>query len=400
MQNMKTSSVRVLSRYAAEAAGKGRKIYQLNIGQPDLPTPDEYFRQIRAFHEPNTSYMASLGIPELIRKIREYYLRIGIEVSENQIAVTNGGTEALQFALLSICNPGESILVPEPYYSNYNNIATVTDVRILTVPTYAEDGFHFSMKDLEKNIQKDTKAIMLSTPGNPTGAVLSMEEIRAVADIAKRHDLYVIADEVYREFVFDNRPVASFGFLDDMDDRLILIDSVSKRYSACGARIGALITKNPKVFRVVEKLCQGRLACSTVEQLGAIGLYSVSEDQVRAVRDIYQSRRDAIVGYLEQIPGVVFRKPEGAFYMIAKLPVLDVHDFLIWMLTDFHIDNETMMAAPADGFYKTEGLGEDEIRIAYVLEEEDLKKAMNILKEGLAEYTRLHPERARKEQDR
>ena len=227
---------------------------------------------------------------------------------------------------------------------------------------------------------------MISTPGNPTGAVLDMEEIRMVAEIAKKHDLYIIADEVYREFVFDGRAIASFGFLKDIEDRLIIIDSVSKRFNACGARIGTLLTKNKEVFSVITKLCQGRLSCSTIEQYGAIGLYEADKRYVTDARDQYEHRRDIVYGLLSQVPGVVCRKPEGAFYLIAKLPVDDVEAFLTWLLTSFDVDGETVMAAPAEGFYKTKGLGKNELRIAYVLEEEPLTKAINILVAGLKKY--------------
>ena len=235
-------------------------------------------------------------------------------------------------------------------------------------------------------VSKRTKAILISNPGNPTGAVLSMEEIKMVADIAIKYDLYIIADEVYREIIFDHKPISSFGFLKEIEDRLIMIDSVSKRYNACGARIGALLTKNTEVFSIISKLCQGRLSCSTIEQHGAVGLFGTDTQHIYDDRDRYEKRRNLVYDTLKRIPGVVCRKSEGAFYMIAKLPVENVEDFLTWLLTDFEIGNETVMAAPAEGFYKTMGLGKNEIRIAYVLEEEDLLKAMKILSEGLKQY--------------
>ncbi len=387
---MEPSSVRKLSIYAEEAKRNGKKVYHLNIGQPDLATPELYFHRIRDFREPATEYMPSLGIPELIDKIQAYYADLGIRYNKEQIAVTNGGTEALLFTFLAIANEGDEILLPEPFYSNYTTFFTISGAICIPVTTYAENGFHFSEEDLTSKITKRAKAILISTPGNPTGAVLRMDEIKMIARIAKEYDLYIIADEVYREFVFDGREIASFGFLPEIEDRLIIIDSVSKRFNACGARIGTLLTKNRDLFPVITKLCQGRLSVSTIEQHGAVGLYAADKRYITDARDQYQERRDIVYGLLDQVPGVVCRKPEGAFYMIAKLPVENVDGFLTWLLTSFDIDGETVMAAPAEGFYKTRGLGQNELRIAYVLEEEPLTKAMKILTEGLKKYMELN----------
>ncbi len=387
---MEASSVRKLSIYADEARRGGKTVYHLNIGQPDLDTPEPYFQKIKNFNEPSTEYMPSLGIPTLTNSIQSYYAKLGIHYNTEQIAVTCGGTEALLFTFLAIANEGDEILLPEPFYSNYTTFFTISGAICIPVTTWAENGFHFTEQDLVSKITKRAKAILISTPGNPTGAVLSMDEIKMVARIAKEHDLYIIADEVYREFVFDGREITSFGFLPEIEDRLIIIDSVSKRFNACGARIGALLTKNKDLFSVITKLCQGRLSCSTIEQHGAVGLYAADEGYVINARDQYQKRRDIVYELLKQVPGVVCRKPEGAFYMIAKLPIDDVDDFLTWLLTSFEIDGETVMAAPAEGFYKTIGLGKNELRIAYVLEEEPLIKAMRILTEGLKEYMELN----------
>lgn len=383
---MEASSVRKLSAYADEAKRKGKKVYHLNIGQPDLATPEAYFEEIRNFNEKSTEYLPSLGLPALLDAIQKYYRDLGISYDKNQIAITNGGTEALLFAFLAIVNEGDEILLPEPFYSNYTTFFTISGAVCIPVTTYVENGFHFTEEDLASKVTKRTKAILISNPGNPTGAVLSMEEIRMVAELAMKYDLYILADEVYREIIFDHKPISSFGFYKEIEDRLILIDSVSKRYNACGARIGALLTKNAEVFSIISKLCQGRLSCSTIEQYGAVGLFGTDPQYIYDARDRYQKRRDLVYDILKKIPGVVCRKSEGAFYMIAKLPVENVEDFLTWLLTDFSIDNETVMAAPAEGFYKTMGLGKDEIRIAYVLEEEDLVKAMKILEEGLKQY--------------
>ena len=385
--NMKASSVRRLTKYADAAEAKGKRIYRLNIGQPDLKVPDEYYEQIRAFREPTVEYMPSQGIPELREAVERYYKTIGINIDRDHIYVTTGGTEALLFTLLALTNPQDEILIFEPYYSNYNTFFTMTGFRPVAVTTYAENGFHVERDALEEKITEKTKAILVTNPGNPTGTVLREDEIRMIADVAKAHDLYIIADEVYREIVFDGRKMTSFGFLEDIHDRLILVDSVSKRFSACGARIGVLVTKNDEVLELVSKLCQGRLSVSTIEQHAAVGLYSAGLRVVHEIRDEFERRRNVVYESLKQIPGVFCEKPEGAFYLICKLPVEDASEFLIWMLQEFEDDGETVMAAPADGFYATEGLGKNEIRIAYVLEESKMKRAIEILGKGLAAYS-------------
>lgn len=389
MKNMEASSVRKLTRFADQAKAAGKKVYHLNIGQPDLATPENYFNRIKAYNEKSTEYMPSLGMSALIEEIRKYYSDLGIDYKKEEIAVTTGGTEALLFTFLALTNEGDEIMLPEPFYSNYLTFFTISGARCIPVTTCVENGFHFTREDLEAKVSNHTKAILISNPCNPTGVSLTMGEVEMIADFAKSHDLFIIADEVYREFVFDGRPVSSFGFVPGIDDRLIMIDSVSKRYNACGARIGALLTKNTQVFAVISKLCQGRLSCSTLEQVGAIGLYASDRTYLTKARDVYQGRRDLVYRMLRNVPGIVCSKSEGAFYMIAKLPVPDVEDFLTWLLTSFEIDGETVMAAPASGFYQTPCLGRNEIRIAYVLAEAELKKAVDILIKGLEKYTKL-----------
>ncbi len=388
MVDMKASSVRKLTPYAVAAEAKGKKIYKLNIGQPDLHVPQEYYDHIRAFNNETVEYMPSNGIPELLEAVEKYYKGAGIDVDKSNIAITTGGTEAVLMTLLALTNPGDEFIVFEPYYSNYNTFFTITDAKPVAVTTYAERGFHFTKEELEAKITPKTKAIWVTSPGNPTGTVLTDEEIRAVADLAIANDLYIIADEVYREMVFDGRKITSFGFLEDIQDRLIIIDSVSKRFNACGARIGVLISKNKEFFSIVSKLCQGRLAVSTIEQHGAVGLYETGYRVINEIRDEFEKRRDVIYDHLQKIPGVVCEKPEGAFYVVCKLPVKDASDFLIWMLEEFEDKGETVMMSPADGFYATEGLGLDEVRIAYVLEAEKLGRAMELLAMGLEEYNK------------
>lgn len=386
MQEMKPSSVRKLTKYANEAVAKGKKIYRLNIGQPDLYVPAEYYARVREFSAPTVEYMPSNGTPELLAAVKKYYDGAGIPVEEKDIAITTGGTEAVLFTLLALTDPGDEIIVFEPYYSNYNTFFTITQTTPVPVTTYVENGFHLAEGDLEKVITSRTKAIMVTTPGNPTGTVLTKEEVRMIADMAIKHDLYLVADEVYREMVFDGREITSFGFLRDIDDRLVILDSVSKRFNACGARIGAVISKNEAFMGLISKLCQGRLAVSTIEQQGAVGLYSTGYRVIHEIRDEFQRRRDVVYERLKKIPGVVCEKPEGAFYMMCKLPVDDSGEFLKWMLESFDDQGETVMAAPGDGFYATEGLGTSEIRIAYVLATDQLERALDILEMGLIAY--------------
>ncbi|HYE67904.1 MAG TPA: pyridoxal phosphate-dependent aminotransferase [Anaerovoracaceae bacterium] len=386
MLKMKASSVRRLTKHADDAEARGKVIYRLNIGQPDLKVPMEYYDRIRAFKEPTVEYMPSQGIPELLEAVETYYRSIGIDVDRNHIYITTGGTEAIMFTLLALTNPEDEILIFEPYYSNYNTFFTMTGSHPVAVTTYAENGFHVERSALEEKITDKTKAIFITNPGNPTGTVLREDEIRMIADVAKEHDLYIICDEVYREMVFDDRKITSFGYLEDIHDRLILIDSVSKRYNACGARIGVLISKNDEILDLISKLCQGRLSVSTIEQNAAVGLYSTGFRVIHEIRDEFEKRRDVVFESLKKIPGVFCEKPEGAFYLICKLPVEDANDFLIWMLKEFDDKGETVMAAPADGFYATEGLGKNEIRIAYVLETDKLKRAIEILGKGLEAY--------------
>lgn len=388
MQNMKASSVRKLTPYAVAAESKGKTIYKLNIGQPDLHVPQEYYDHIRDFNEPTVEYMPSNGIPELLTEVEKYYQGAGINIDKKHIAITTGGTEAVLMTMLALTNPGDEIIVFEPYYSNYNTFFAITGAVPVAVTTYAERGFHFTREELEAKITPKTKAIWVTSPGNPTGTVLTKEEVRMVADVAKDKDVFLIADEVYREIVFDGREITSFGFLEDIHDRLILIDSVSKRFNACGARIGVVISKNEEFFAIISKLCQGRLSVSTIEQYGAVGLYQTGYRVINEVRDEFEIRRNVIFDHLQKIPGVICQKPEGAFYVVCKLPVKDATEFLIWMLEEFEDNGETVMMSPADGFYATPGLGLNEVRIAYVLEAEKLDRAMNILEKGLEAYNK------------
>lgn len=385
--DMQSSPVRRLIPFAQEAKAKGRTVYHLNIGQPDVKTPKVFLDAVRSFDEDVLEYALSQGIPELIDAIIEYYKKYDMHFEKNEILVTNGGSEGLMFAMLAVCDVDDEILVPEPFYTNYNGFASTVSVKINSVTTKAEEGFHLPCKDeILSKITPKTKAILLSNPGNPTGVVYTKEEVRMLADIAKERNLYIISDEVYREFVYDGEVHTSFGSIKDIEDRVILIESVSKRFSACGARIGSIASKNKELIAQMLKLCQGRLCSPTIDQFGAAELYKMDEDYYKEVCAEYKKRRDIVFKALQEMPDVIVEEPKGALYAIAKLPVDDAEEFIIWMLKEFELNGETVMMAPAEGFYSTPGLGKNEARIAYVLEENSLTKAMNCLKEGLKAY--------------
>ena len=366
----------------------GKKIYHLNIGQPDIPTPDEYFAAVKQFDEKTLAYAASPGVPDLIDAIRNYYKIMGIEYDSNDIYITTGGSEALMYTCLSILDPGTEVIVPEPYYPNYNTFISAAGGVIRPMPTRPEDGYRYADREkFEKLINEKTRAILITNPGNPTGVVLSEDEMRMIADVAKEHDLYLISDEVYREFCYnDSGKIPCMGHFADIEENLVLIDSVSKRFSSCGARVGCVITKNKDLQNAVLKLCQSRLAVATLDQMGAAALYSVDESFISASIKEYRHRRDVCVAGLRKIPGVMVEVPMGAFYLMAKLPVDNAEKFQTWLLNEFDDIGETVMFAPGMSFYATEGCGLDEIRIAYVLEEKELSRAIELLGIGISRY--------------
>ncbi len=385
--NMKESPIRKLAPLNDKAKKEGKKIYYLNIGQPDIETPSNFMNAVRGFDEKILKYTPSQGMPDLINAVSNYYKHYGMSFDENNILITNGGSEAVLFSLIAVADPGDEILLPEPFYTNFQSIASSVGIKVKAITTNASNGFRLPKKEeIETLINPKTKAILFSNPGNPTGVVYSDDEIRMLADIATKHNLFIISDEVYREFVYDDLSFTSFGSIKNLEDRVVIIDSISKRYSACGTRIGAILCKNNHLIKQILKLCQGRLCCPTLEQIGAIALYKTSFDYFDGIKKEYQKRRDTIYEELIKIPGVQCEKPKGAFYIVAKLPVNNAEEFAMWLLSDFNINNETVMLSPAQGFYGSEGLGIDEVRIAYVLNENDLKIAMKILKDALQEY--------------
>lgn len=387
---MQSSPIRKLAHIASSAKAKGIKIYHLNIGQPDIKTPKVFFEAVKNFNNEVLEYAVSPGLPELISSLQQYYTTYNMDFESDEILVTNGGSEALLFALMATCDPKDNILVPEPFYSNYNGFSQSINVNITPITTKAEEGFHLPSKEkIQSLITSKTKAILISNPGNPTGTVYTKKELYMISEIAKENDLWIISDEVYREFVYDGLEYTSFGNIKEVEDRVIIIDSVSKRYSACGARIGSIASKDKTLIAEILKLCQGRLCVSTLDQVGSVELYNTPSSYFTEVNNEYKNRRDVLYNELIKVKGVICKKPAGAFYIVAKLPIENAEDFVIWMLTDFNKDGETVMACPAEDFYATPGLGRDEIRLAYVLKEDDLHKAVIILKEGLEKYLEL-----------
>lgn len=383
---MTTSPIRRLGPYAEAAVKAGKKIYRLNIGQPDIATSPKFMEAIRNFDQKVVAYGNSQGDMNLIKAIQKYYDSWNMHYETKNIFVTNGGSEALELAVFSLCDPGDEILVFEPYYANYTTFAKLASAKVTAVPTSAEDGYRLPDKaTVEKYINEKTRAILLTNPGNPTGVVYNKQEMDMIAEIVKKYNIALIADEVYREFVYDGT-YTSFGTYKDLDQNLIMIDSVSKRYSACGARIGCVLSKNDELCAQFMKLCQARLCAPTVEQIGAAALYDTPASYLEEVNKEYKKRRDTIAAGLARIPGLVSSQPKGAFYVMVKFPVDDAEKFAIWMLQDFEKNGETVMIAPGNGFYATPGKGVDEARLAYVLNCEDLERAMELLAAAVKEY--------------
>ena len=382
------SPMRKFHPYAVAAAAAGKKIYHLNIGQPDIHTPDALYDAIHNFRTPVLAYAASPGIPELIEAIRKYYENIGVGLDESDILITTGGSEALQIAANCLLDDGDEVIVPEPFYPNYHTFITTAGGVIHPLHTKPEEGYFYADRArIEACITPKTKAIMITNPGNPTGTCLTEEQMKMLLDVAVEHDLYLVADEVYREFTYDGEPLHSFGKFDYGQENLILIDSVSKRFSACGARIGAMISRNKAFMAQAMKLCQGRLCTATLDQAGAAAMYEhVQPSYFKEVRDEYKKRRDAVVEELNKIPGTKFHTPDGAFYMMVTLPVDDVEKLQYFLLEEFEDNGDTVMFAPGEPFYATPGRGRSEIRIAYVLKQEDLERAMDLLALGIRAY--------------
>ena len=381
------SPMRKFAPYANEAVKNGKKLYHLNIGQPDIATPKAYFEAVKDFSQPVLAYAPSDGVPVMIDAIVDYYGKIGASITNKQVLISTGGSEALQMALASILDEGDEIIIPEPFYPNYSTFVTLTGATIRPVTTKPEEGYKFAVRErIEACINEHTRAIMFTNPGNPTGTILTEEELKLMADIAKEHNLFIIGDEVYREFVYGGEKLMSLLQLEGYEENVVVIDSVSKRFSACGARIGCMITRNAELCNHAMKWCQGRLCASTIDQIASAALYSVGPEYFDAVRKEYCARKDCLVEGLKKIPGVVYSEPKGAFYVMAALPVDDAEKLQMFMLQDWDDNGETLMFTPAESFYKTPNTGKNEIRMAYVINEADIARSMELLRKGIEAY--------------
>ena len=384
---MPQSPIRKLAPLASAAKARGVKVYQLNIGQPDLKTPKEGLDVLRNIDRQVLEYSPSQGFRSYREKLVGYYATYDIHLSVDDIIITAGGSEAVLFAFLSCLNPGDEIIVPEPAYANYMAFAISAGAKIRTIPTTIEEGFALpKVEKFEELINERTRAILICNPNNPTGYLYTRREMNQIRDIVKKHDLYLFSDEVYREFIYTGSPYISACHLEGIEQNIVLIDSVSKRYSECGIRIGALITKNEEVRNAVMKFCQARLSPPLIGQLVAEASIDTPPDYMREMYDEYVERRKCLIDGLNRIPGVYSPIPMGAFYTMARLPVDDAEEFCAWCLSDFDYEGETVMMAPAAGFYMTPGAGRDEVRIAYVLNKEDLNRALLVLKKALEAY--------------
>ncbi len=384
---MPASPIRKLVPYSEEAKRKGRKVYHLNIGQPDIHTPEVALDALRNLNVNVIEYSHSAGNESYRRKLAEFYRKIGINVDHTQILVTTGGSEAILFALMTCLNPGDEVITPEPFYANYNGFATTAGVKIVPVTSYIKDDFALpSISEIEAKITSRTKGIIICNPNNPTGYLYSKEELLHLGEIIRKHDLFLFSDEAYREFCYDGAQHLSAMQLEGIDNNVILIDSISKRYSECGVRIGALVTKNRDVISTALKFAQARLSPPGLGQIAGEASLDTPDSYFREVNEEYTARRNYMVEALNKITGVYCPRPKGAFYTVVKLPVDDSDKFAQWLLEEFEYNNQTVMMAPASGFYSTPGLGKNEVRIAYVLKIEDLKNAMTVLAEALKVY--------------
>ena len=387
--DMPASPIRKLAPLAEAAKARGTRVYHLNIGQPDIETPMCMRERLKQLDSRVLEYSPSTGTPEFIRSLKRYYeQRVGVTLETNQILATTGGSEAILFAFLACANQGDDVLVVEPYYANYRAFSTMAGINIVPVTSRGRDGFHLPPREIwERALTPRTRLMILCNPSNPTGTVYTREELEMAAAFCREHGLFLVSDEVYREFVYDGRKAISALELEGVDDLVIVVDSLSKRYSACGIRLGSLVTRNAEVYDAALRMAQGRLSPPGLAQFIAVGADSLGEDYTRDIVTEYQHRRDVLFEGLTSIPGVFLLKPEGAFYCVAKLPVTDADDFAIWLLSEFEHEKSTVMLAPASGFYASP-LGKSEVRIAYVLKEEDLRASVEVLRAALVAYNK------------
>ncbi|HEX7191542.1 MAG TPA: pyridoxal phosphate-dependent aminotransferase [Thermoanaerobaculia bacterium] len=386
-QRMPASPIRKLAPLAELAKARGTHVYHLNIGQPDIETPACMRDRLQQLDAKVLEYSPSTGTPEFIRSLRRYYEhRLGISLEATQILATTGGSEAILFSFIACANEGDDIITVEPFYANYRSFATMAGVNLVPVTSRGRDGFHLPPRDVwERAVTPRTRAVILCNPNNPTGTVYTRDELEMVAAFCRDHGLFLISDEVYREFVYDGRRAISALELEAAGDFVIVVDSLSKRYSACGIRLGSLVTRNAEVYDACLRMAQGRLSPPSLAQFIAVGADCLDEEYARSVVAEYQRRRDVLYSGLTSIPGVVLERPEGAFYCVVRLPVASAEDFATWLLTDFSYEGATIMVAPADGFYLSK-LGAAEVRIAYVLRVEELRRAVDLLQRALQSY--------------
>lgn len=384
---MPASPIRKLVPYSEAAKQKGRKIYHLNIGQPDIETPEVMMNAIRNADIKVLEYSHSAGFESYRKKLAGYYKSYDIHVDANDIIITTGGSEAIEIAMMTCFNPGDEVIIPEPFYANYNGFSCAADVKVVPVQSTIENGFALPpIAEFEKLITAKTKGIMICNPGNPTGYLYSAEELELLKGLVLKHDLFLLSDEVYREFCYDGKKYVSVMHLKGIENNVVLLDSISKRYSACGARIGAMISKNKEVMTAAMKFAQARLSPPTFGQIGAEAALETPKSYFDAVEKEYVERRNYLVDRLNGMDGVFCPKPSGAFYCIARLPIDDADKFCQWLLERFELNNQTVMLAPATGFYSTPGAGINEVRLAYVLNKSDLKNAMDCLEAALKVY--------------
>lgn len=385
--NMPASPIRKLTPFADQAKKEGKKIYHLNIGQPDIETPEVMLNALKNIDFKVWAYTPSEGTASYRQKLAQYYNKLNYNIQPTDILVTNGGSEAITIAMQACLNPGEEVIIPEPFYANYNGFACSADVVVKPIMSYIDNGFALPpIAEFEKLITEKTKAIAICNPNNPTGYLYSRKELEALKELCLKYDLYLFSDEAYREFCYDGREFVSPMHLEGLEDHVVVFDTVSKRYSACGARIGCLITKNKELYLTALKFAQARLSPSLEGQIASEAAIDTPDSYFEAVSKEYTARRDTLVQGLNAIEGVYCPNPGGAFYVVAKLPIDNADKFCQWMLEKFSYENETVMMAPATGFYSTPGAGQNEVRLAYVLKQEDLKKALVCLEKGLAAY--------------
>jgi aspartate aminotransferase len=386
-EHMPASPIRKLSPFAEKAKLEGKKVYHLNIGQPDIETPEGMLNAVKNIDFKVWAYTASEGTLSYRKKLTEYYNKLNYNIAPENIIVTTGGSEAITIAMMACLNPGDEVIIPEPFYANYNGFACQSDIVVKPILSYINNGFALpEISEFEKLITDKTKAIIICNPNNPTGYLYSREELEALKALVLKYDLYLFSDEAYREFCYDGREFISPMHLDGLEENVIVMDTVSKRYSACGARLGCLITKNTAVLKAGLKFAQARLSPGMIEQIAGEAAVDTPDLYFESVNKEYTYRRDVLVNALNKMEGVYSPNPGGAFYVVAKLPIDNADKFCQWMLEDFSYDNETVMMAPATGFYSTPGAGQNEVRMAYVLNTADLERAMVCLEVALKEY--------------